>query len=141
MDDTDKKLLALLRENARQSTSELARQLKLSRTTVQDRINRLENHKIVIGYTAKLNPEHTGKQLTAHVMVKISPMSQNDIVTQCHKILELTALYTISGEFDLLAIVRAATPQSLDEALDKIRNLQGVERTTTSIVLTTKIER
>lgn len=141
MDDTDKKLITLLQENARRSTSELARHLGLSRTTVQDRINRLETRKIISGYTVKFDPAYNQRQLTAHVMVKIEPKGQSAVVSHCRKMSEVTALYTISGEFDLIAIVKAETPEALDQALDEIRRITGVEHTTTSIVLTTKMER
>ena len=141
MDDTDKKLIALLQENARRSTSDLARALGLSRTTVQDRINRLESRKVISGYTVKFDPSYNRRQLTAHVMVKIEPRGQDAVVSQCRKMPEVTALHTISGEFDLIAIVKAETPEELDQALDDIRRIKGIERTTTSIVLTTKMER
>ena len=141
MDETDKKLIALLQENARRSTSELARHLGLSRTTVQDRINRLEARKIIGGYTIKFDPGYDQRQLTAHVMVKIEPRGQDAVVSQCRKMPEVTSLYTISGEFDLIAIVKAETPEVLDTALDDIRRIKSIERTTTSIVLTTKMER
>ncbi len=141
MDNTDKKLIALLQENARRSTSELARHLSLSRTTVQDRINRLEARKIIGGYTIKFDPNFDSRQLTAHVMVKIEPRAQDVVVSHCRKMSEVTALHTISGEFDLIAIVKAETPEDLDKALDDIRRIKGIERTTTSIVLTTKLER
>ena len=141
MDNTDKKLIALLQENARRSTSELARHLGLSRTTVQDRINRLETRKIISGYTVKFDPSYDRRMLTAHVMVKIEPRGQDAVVSHCRKMSEVTGLHTISGEFDLIAIVKAETPEGLDKALDDIRHIKGIERTTTSIVLTTKMER
>jgi DNA-binding Lrp family transcriptional regulator len=141
MDNTDKKLIALLQENARKSTSELARHLGLSRTTVQDRINRLEERKVISGYTVKFDPAYNRRMLTAHVMVKIEPRGQDAVVSHCRKMPEVTGLHTISGEFDLIAIVKAETPEGLDKALDDIRRIKGIERTTTSIVLTTKMER
>lgn len=141
IDDTDKKLIALLQDNARRSTSELARALGLSRTTVQDRINRLQARKIIGGFTIKFDPSYDSRLLTAHVMVKIEPRGQDGVVSHCRKMSEVTGLYTISGEFDLIAVVKAETPEALDQALDDIRRLKGIERTTTSIVLTTKMER
>ena len=89
----------------------------------------------------KLSPGYDQRQLTAHVMVKIEPRGQDAVVSQCRKMPEVTSLYTISGEFDLIAIVKAETPEVLDTALDDIRRIKSIERTTTSIVLTTKMER
>jgi len=140
LDDKDKFLLKALQKNARLSTSALARKMNLSRTTVQDRITRLEERGVIAGYTVKLDPAFTARQLTAHVMMKIEPKAQDQIVAQCRKNDRVTALYTISGEFDLIAVAESDTSENLDHALDDIRNIKGVTRTTTSIVLSKKLE-
>lgn len=141
LDEKDTKLLKALQKNARISTSALARKMKLSRTTVQDRITRLEERKIIAGYTVKLDPSFTARQMSAHVMMKIEPKAQDAIVDHCSKMDRITALYTIAGEFDLIAVAEANTTEGLDRALDEIRNIKGVTRTTTSVVLSKKLER
>ena len=67
LDDTDQNLLNLLRSNSRATTSALARQLGISRSTVQDRINRLERRKVIAGYTVRFHDRYQGLRLNAHV--------------------------------------------------------------------------
>ncbi|GHF19609.1 AsnC family transcriptional regulator [Kordiimonas sediminis] len=141
LDETDRKLFALLREDARRSVSDLARTLKLSRSTVQDRIARLEDRGFINGYTVRVGEDYLGRTVLAHVMLKIKPKVQDDVVAFCARQKVITSLYTISGEYDLAAVLRAATTAELDETLDALGKLDGVERTQTSVVLSTKFER
>lgn len=140
MDEKDKKLLSLLRSNARLSTSELARMMGLSRTTVQDRIGRLEDRGIIAGYTLRLGEQGEYK-LRSLVMIKIKAQTQAAVVARIKKMPEVLTLYTISGDDDMVAQVAAMTTAELDAALDELAAIDGVERTRTSILLTAKIER
>jgi len=141
MDDRDKKLLAELRGNARLSLSALARILGLSRSTVQDRISKLERCGIIAGYTVRLGQDYAAREIRAQVMLKIVPKAQDEVVSFCRKQPAVTELHTISGEYDLAAELRAETPAALDAAIDAIALLKGVERTQTSVILSTKFER
>jgi len=141
MDDKDKKLVSLLTENARTSTSDLARKMGMSRTTVQDRINKMQDRGIICGYTVKLAEDLLNKTVSAHVTVKIEPKTQTAAILHIRKMKAAYALYTISGEFDLIVVLRAETTADLDTALDELTSVKGVERTKTSIILSTKFER
>jgi len=141
MDTRDKKLISLLLENARASTSDLARRMGLSRTTIQERIKKLEARGIITGYTIKLSSEMENKVLTSHVTVQIDPKTENSVIQQIKKIPAANSLYTISGEFDLIVILRAESTTELDSALSQLINIDGVKRTKTSIILSTKFER
>ena len=141
MDETDKKLLDVLRDNARISLSSLSRVLGLSRSTVQDRISKLETRGIIAGYTVRLRPDIAAREIRAQVMLKIVPKALDEVVSFCRRQRAVTALHTISGEFDLAAMLRAETTAELDEAIDAIALLKGVERTQTSVILSTKFER
>ncbi|MCP3673443.1 MAG: Lrp/AsnC family transcriptional regulator [Gammaproteobacteria bacterium] len=141
MDNKDKKIIALLRENARTSTSELARKMGMSRTTIQDRINKLENKGIISGYTVMLSKEVLQNTVTAHVTVKIEPYAQTAAIVHIQKMDSARALFTISGEYDLIVILEADNTATLDTALDKLTSVKGIERTKTSIILSTKFER
>ncbi len=141
LDSRDQRLLALLSENARASTAELARILKLSRSTVQDRINRLENRGVIAGYTVRLDHGHAVRQVWAQVMIKAEQRSQDQVISSIRKIESVRALHTTTGEFDLIARVTAATTEVLDGVLDAIGRLPGIERTKTSILLSKKFER
>ncbi len=141
MDDIDNSLVALLRENARMSLSEIARQVGVSRTTAQDRISRLERRGVIAGYTVRLGQDVRARQVRAHLMLKIKPRAQDEVVAFCKREPAVRTLYTISGEFDLASLLVADTTAELDTALDAIGHQKGVERTQTSILLTTKIDR
>jgi DNA-binding Lrp family transcriptional regulator len=141
LDKTDHALLALLRENARASTAELARRLALSRTTVQSRLERLERQRVVAGYTIVVPDELEAALVRAHVMITLAPRQSAAIEAALRKIAELRVLHSVSGPFDLIAIVAAQSIGELDALIDRIGALEGVERTTSAIVLSTRIER
>lgn len=141
MDDTDNALISLLQANARASTAELARKLGLSRSTVKDRIQRLERRGIIKGYGVKLSETFGEGQITAHVMIDVDPKQSAQVVRQLLKINAIKALYAVNGIHDLLAITTTDSTQALDRALDAIGDIDGIERTVSSIVLSTKFER
>ena len=141
LDATDHALLALLRENARAPTADLARRLKLSRTTVQSRLARLERERVIAGYTVTVDPQAEAGQVRAHILITLEPRKSLAIETALRRIPELRTLHSVSGPFDLIAIVAASSIGELDHLIDRIGALDGVERTTSAIVLSTRIDR
>ena len=141
LDETDHQLLSLLRENARSPTAELARRLGLSRTTVQSRIERLERAGVVAGYTVKVADEVEANLVRTYVLVTLAPKQTRSVEAALRRIPEVRTLHSVSGPFDLLAILAAGSIGELDAAIDRIGLLEGVERTTSAIVLSTRIER
>ena len=141
LDDTDRALLSLLRENARAPTAELARKLKLSRTTVQSRLERLLRQRAIVGFTVVVPDEVEAALVRAHVMVTLAPKRAASIEAALRRIPELRVLHSVSGPFDFIAIVAAASIGELDVLIDRIGALDGGERTTSAIVLSTRIQR
>jgi DNA-binding Lrp family transcriptional regulator len=141
IDDTDRALLALLRENARAPTAELARRLGVSRTTVQSRLQRLERRRAIAGYTVVVPDEAEAALVRAHVLITLAPKQAAAIETALRRIPEVRTLHSVSGPFDLIAIVAAASIGELDALIDRIGALDGVERTMSAIVLATRIQR
>ena len=141
LDDTDQALLNLLRENARASVVELARRLGLSRTTVQSRLQRLERSKAVLGYTVVVPDEAEVSLVRALVMIVAGPKTGASIEVALRRMPVVRALHSVSGPFDLVAILAARSIGELDLAIDRIGALDGVERTTSAIVLSTRIAR
>jgi len=141
LDDTDRALLALLRENARAPTAELARRLGISRTTVQSRLQRLERRRAVVGYTVVVPDEAEAALVRAHVLITLAPRQTAAIDAALRRIPEVRVLHSVSGPFDLIAIVAAGSIGELDALIDRIGALDGVERTTSAIVLATRIQR
>ena len=141
IDPTDRALIALLRDDARASTAELARQLGLSRTTVQSRMERLQRRGVIAGYTVVVADEVEAGLVRAHVMITLAPKRSGAIEGALRRIPEVRVLHSVSGPFDLLAVVAAASIGELDALIDRIGGLDGVERTTSAIVLSTRIQR
>ncbi|QIB67250.1 Lrp/AsnC family transcriptional regulator [Kineobactrum salinum] len=140
-DTIDQELLRLLRHNARSPVSVLARRLGLSRSTVQDRIGRLERRGIIAGYTVRFGDGGSGGQLSAHVMIQINPKQGQQVAAALAAMPAVTTLQTVSGLYDLVTTVETPNTAAMDQVLDAIGAVAGVEKTTTSIVLTTKFER
>jgi DNA-binding Lrp family transcriptional regulator len=141
MDSIDEKLLFALRENGRASTALLARLVGRSRTSVQSRIERLEKQGIITGYGVRLAPELGIGAVRAHVMIKVGPKEARAVTAALREISQVRLLHSVSGEADLIAVAAAASVAEMDQVIDRIGGLDGVERTTSSIILSTKFER
>lgn len=141
MDATDQQLLALLRENARAPTAELARRLGLSRTTVQSRIERLERGGVILGYSVRTSAAHDAAQVRALVMIAAEPRLSPSIESALRRLPQVRTLHSVSGVHDFIAGVEAAGVAELDRLIDRIGALDGVERTSTAILMTTRIDR
>jgi DNA-binding Lrp family transcriptional regulator len=138
---SDGALLAILSENARAQTSAIARKLGLSRTTVQAKIERLERDGIIAGYGVRLSAEYESGMVKAHVLITIAPKMLARVTAELHAISEVRTLHSVSGSFDLIAIVAAASIAELDHIVDRIGIIEGVERTLSSVILSTRIDR
>lgn len=141
LDTLDYALLNLLREDARTPTSVLARRLGLSRTTVQSRMERLEQAGVVTGYTVKVANEMEAGLVRTYVLITLAPRQARVIESALRRIPEVRTLHSVSGPFDLLAVVAATSISELDAVIDRIGALDGVERTTSAVVLSTRFER
>lgn len=141
MDETDRRLLARLRENARTPVAELARALGLSRTTVQSRIARLERSGVVAGYAVRLSEAHEAAQVHAYVMITVEPKQAAPVTAALKRMPGVRRLQSVSGPFDLIAAIEAEGVAEMDVLIDAIGGLPGVERTNSSIVLSTKFDR
>ena len=137
----DRDLLAILAENARASTATIARRLGLSRTTVQAKIERLERDGVIAGYGVRLSDAYENGLVRAHVLITIAPKTLARITAELNAILEVKTLHSVSGTFDLIAVVQAASIAELDHLIDRIGEIDGVERTLSSIILSTRIAR
>jgi DNA-binding Lrp family transcriptional regulator len=141
VDATDSKILALLREDARAPTSKLGRKLGLSRTTVQSRIERLVSRGIIAGFTVRLGDDVLRGQIQAHVMITTLPKLASRVEGELRRLTEVRKLYAISGVHDFIAVLVTDSVREMDALLDRIGVLEGVDRTQSSIVLSTRIDR
>ena len=141
MDAIDEKLLQALRDNARASTARLARMVGRSRTSVQSRLERLEREGVIVGYSVRVAPEHDLGAVRAHVMIKVGPKEARAVTAALKAVAQVRVLHSVSGDVDLIAVAATASVAEMDEVIDRIGALDGVERTTSSIILSTKFER
>lgn len=138
--DKDQELIGLLKQDARASVSSLARRLGVSRSTVQDRLNRLEEQGVITGYQVVLAaPQRPG--LRAMVMMEVAQRNAAGIVSVLERVPELSSLYTVAGKYDLVGVVEASDPEKLDSVLDKVSSIQGISRTESVVILSTKLDR
>ena len=141
MRDKDTQLLSLLKANAREPTASLARKLGLARSTVQERIARLEREGAIKGYTVRLSDEAETRRLRAIVMITADPKQADRVNGDLKRIAEVRALSAVSGAYDMMAIVEADTTARMDAVLDRIGKATGVARTVSSIILSEKFSR
>jgi DNA-binding Lrp family transcriptional regulator len=141
LDDPDKRLLALLREDARLSTAALARKLGVARTTVVERLNRLATRGVISGFTVRMNPRYEARLLQVHVLLDVDPKKSEGVVAALKAMPQVKAVHAISGAFDSLVFVEGETTEEIDGVLDAIGHLPGVGRTESSLVLSVKFDR
>jgi DNA-binding Lrp family transcriptional regulator len=139
--DTDSKLLNLLRANAREPAASLARKLGLARSTVQERIARLERAGTIKGYTIRLSDEAQKSRLRALVMISTDPKQGERVASELKKMPEVRSLSAVSGNYDLIAMIETDSAARIDALLDRIGKAQGVARTVSSIILSEKFSR
>jgi DNA-binding Lrp family transcriptional regulator len=141
MDDLDRSIIGLLSADARISVSTLARRLKVARSTIQARLERLETGGVIAGYTLKLGEEARQGRLRASVLLTIEPRGQAAILSRLKAIAEVERVFTTSGRFDLLLQLSAASTAALDDVLDQIGAMAGVKSSESLIHLSTRIDR
>lgn len=141
MDDMDRTILGLLSADARMSVATLARKLKVARSTVQARLERLESTGIIAGYTLKLGEAARAARIRATILLTIEPRSQAAILTRLKTVAEVEVAHTTSGRFDLLLQVAAPSTTALDDVLDRIGAMTGVKSSESLIHLSTKVDR
>ncbi len=141
LDDLDRALLRLLRANARESVTALARRLRVSRATVQLRMERLSDKGVIQGYTVRYDPRYERDLVRAHVSISVLPRNAIRAEKALRALPELEALYSVSGNYDLIAVVAAESVERLDQVIDAIGAAEAIERTNTAVILSTKFVR
>lgn len=126
MDELDRNIIGLLSADARMSVATLARRMKVARSTVQARLERLETTGVIAGYTLKLGENARQGRLRATVLLTIEPRAQAAIVTRLKSIAEVEKVFTTSGRYDLLLQIASPSTQVLDQVLDQIGALTGL---------------
>ena len=137
MDDTDRQLISLLRRDARMSVAALAKKLGVSRGTVSNRLRKLEDEHVVIGYTVQLRPDAEPDHLRAWMWVLVEGNRSRQVVASLLGEPGVIALHDTNGRWDLLAELRAGSMPELSQLLERVRLIKGIANTETSILLAT----
>lgn len=141
MDPVDRMLLDALRANGRASYAELARLVGLSGPSVQERVRRLEQRGIVIGYRAVVDLEAVGLGVSALVGIFQSDGAESDdVARRLRELPEVEDCWYVAGEENFVAKVRAADVAGLEAVVGRLRRIRGVSRTRTTVVLSTRWE-
>ncbi len=135
MDATDQALIALLRQNARLNVADLAHKLKVSRGTVTNRIRRLEDEQVIVGYTVRLRPESEPDRIRAWMGVTVEGNRTREVIASLLGEPGVAALHDTNGRWDLLAELEVRSMGELSQVLERIRLVAGIRGTETNIHL------
>ena len=137
MDATDSQLLSLLRKDARTSVATMAHKLGVSRGTVTNRIIKLEDQGIIVGYTVRLRPDAQPNEISAWMSIAVEGNETRAVVASLLGEPGVATLHDTNGRWDLLAELRAANLSELSSVLERIRLIRGISSSETSIHLRT----
>ena len=137
MDEVDHQLLSLLRQDARLTVAALASKLRVSRGTITNRIRRLEDGGVIVGYTVRLRPDAQHQEIKAWMSIAVEGNQTRTVIASLLGEPGVATLHDTNGRWDLLAELRAESLPALAKVLERIRLLKGISNTETSIHLET----
>ncbi len=141
MDQLDRRIIAALQANARASTTQIAATLGVARTTVHERINRMEQRGIITGYSVRLGSTEDTPKVQVIVMLEVQQKETTRIIKRLEAYPEVKLCLSINGEFDLMLSAEAPRLEDLDILVDELAKIPGVLRTNTSVVFGRRIDR
>ena len=137
MDSTDRQLLSLLRDNARMSVASLAKSLRVARGTVQNRLARMEKDGTIVGYTVTLTPQDEAQRIRALMTVAVDGNRTDEVLRALRGDPAVASLHTTNGRWDIVAELRSDSLEGVDKVLSRIRLIDGISNTETSLLLST----
>ena len=137
IDDTDRELIALLRDNARLPLSAIAKRLRVSRGTVQNRLAKLEDSGLIVGYTVRLKPTAEPHRIRAWMGIAVAGNTTDGVLRALRGEPCVQTLHSTNGRWDFVAEIRADSLEAFDRALGRIRAIAGIAASETSILLST----
>lgn len=137
MDDMDRRLIALLRADARATVASIAKSLHVARGTVQNRIAKLERDGTITGYTVRLRPQLDEHRIAALMTIAVEGNRAESVLRTLRGDPAVEALHTTNGRWDIVAELRADSLEAFDRVLGRIRQVEGIASTETSLLLST----
>lgn len=141
LDPLDRLLIDLLKVNARLPMVKLAKALGCARSTAQLRLKALEDRGVITGYTVGVSASRCASEIRAMVLISIESKNETEVVRALTRRHEITKLYSVSGRYDLCALLSTESTHELDTVIDRIRVIKGVVDTFSTILLSTKLDR
>jgi DNA-binding Lrp family transcriptional regulator len=135
MDELDRKILDIMNTNARKSFRQMAKQLKVSMSTVSNRVKGLERDGVIKGYIPVLDPHKVGLDLLVIIGVRISKGDLIDVQNEISRHASVYGVYDITGEWDSIVIARFGNREELNTFIKRVHSIEKIERTNTQIVL------
>jgi DNA-binding Lrp family transcriptional regulator len=135
MDSTDQQLLSLLRKDARINVATLATKLGVSRGTVTNRITKLEDTGVIVGYTVRLRPDSEPDEISAWMSIAVEGNEIRSVISSLLGEPGVACLHDTNGRWDLLAELRAINLSELSQVLERIRLIRSIRSSETSIHL------
>ena len=136
LDHKDRKLIALLRQNARLPISSLAMHLEVSRATVQNRINRLTGSGVIQGFSVRLKTDADTQRIRAITLIQARARQTKEVINILAGLPHIHALHSTNGSWDIIAELSTENLEEFDGALNFIQNIDGIAKTETSLLLT-----
>jgi len=137
MDDTDHRLIALLRQDGRASVASLAKELGVARGTVQNRMARLEHDGIIVGYTVRLKPQVEETGIRAFTTIAVEGNLTDEVIGTLRGDPAISSLHSTNGRWDIVAELHTESLEEFDRVLARIRQVEGVASTESSLLLST----
>jgi Lrp/AsnC family transcriptional regulator for asnA, asnC and gidA len=136
-DELDLKIISHLQENGRIPVAELAKRLNQPENTVRYRIERLLKNGVIRRFTALVDPRALGLNVSAAGMFKVDPKKLDQLLEKLTSMKDVTNVYQLSGEWDLIAVIFAKDIQDLHERIEELRRAEGVKEM--NVMITTRI--
>ena len=139
MKELDNQIIALLKRNARILVTQMARELGVSRVTIDAHIKKLETSGVISGYTVKLGTEEFRHKVSGWILISVQANKEEHAIEQMIGMPDITRLHTTNGKWDLAAEIQVATLEHFDAVISKLRQIDGITETDTSLLLSSRI--
>ena len=139
MKELDNQIIALLKRNARILVTQMARELGVSRVTIDAHIKKMETSGVISGYTVKLGTEEFRHKVSGWILISVQTNKEEHAIEQMIGTPEITRLHSTNGKWDLAAEIQVATLEHFDAVISKLRQIDGITETDTSLLLSSRI--
>ncbi|NPA47461.1 MAG: Lrp/AsnC family transcriptional regulator [Thermococci archaeon] len=135
LDDIDREILSILQKNSRTPLREISKEVGLAESTVYERIKKLKERGIIKKFTVILDPDALGFHILALILIKAKAGEYSNVARELGRYPEIVEVYETTGDYDMVVKIRTKGSEDLNEFLDRIGDVKGVEATHTMVVL------